>query len=165
MNQGIHGVDLFQYLLGPVKNVKGRVATLFHSIEVEDTAVAMLEFESGALGVLEASTCAYPGFAREIEIHGDSGYVILKEDHMEKMMINDEEISSPRDVSCETAHDPTKLNCEGHARQIGNLLSAIRGEGELVVDGKEGRKALEIIEKIYRSSQDGAVGASPDDVH
>ena len=71
------------------------------------------------------------------------------------MMINGEEVFPPRDVSCETANDPTKLNCEGHARQIGNLLSAIRGEGELSVDGKEGRKALEIIEKIYLSSETG----------
>ena len=155
MNQGIHGIDLLQYLLGPVKEVSGRISTLCHNIEVEDTAVATIEFDSGALAIIEASTATYPGFARKLEIHGNQGYVILKEDRIESMMINGTEIPTECKYVAEsgngTANDPSKLTSDGHKRQIENLISAIRGEASLLVDCHEGKKAIEIIEKIYSS--------------
>src|SRR5262249_25012586 len=70
INQAIHTVDLLLWLCGPVTRVVGKAATRFHRIEVEDTAVAILEFASGALATLEATTCAYPGRPRRIEISG-----------------------------------------------------------------------------------------------
>ena len=150
MNQGIHGVDLLEYIVGPVREVTGKARTLSHKIEVEDTAVAMLEFENGALGVIEASTCAYPGFERRIEIHGDKGYVLLRDNKIEKMMVNGEELSA--DVTdTGTSRDPAALNCEMHRRQIQNLLAAIRGEEALVVDAREGRKVIRVIEAVYRA--------------
>ena len=150
MNQGIHGVDLLEYIVGPVRDVTGKARTLSHKIEVEDTAVAMLEFENGALGVIEASTCAYPGFERRIEIHGDKGYVLMRDNKIEKMMVNGEEISAEV-TDAGTSRDPAALHCEMHRRQIQNLLAAIRGEEALVVDAREGRKAIRLIETIYRS--------------
>ncbi|MBQ8341674.1 MAG: Gfo/Idh/MocA family oxidoreductase [Clostridia bacterium] len=150
MNQGIHGVDLLEYIVGPVREVTGKARTLSHKIEVEDTAVAMLEFENGALGVIEASTCAYPGFERRIEIHGDKGYVMLRDNKIEKMMVNGEEISAEV-TDTGTSRDPAALNCEMHRRQIQNLLAAIRGEEALVVDAREGRKAIRVIEAVYRT--------------
>jgi predicted dehydrogenase len=92
MNQGIHGVDLMQYIMGGVKNVSGKIGTLCHSVEVEDTAVATVEFNNGALGVIVASTCAYPGFDRKLEIHGEKGYAILTENNLEKLMIDGKDI-------------------------------------------------------------------------
>src|SRR5262249_35564807 len=83
MNQAIHTVDLLLWLCGPVTRVSGRTATQFHQIEVEDTAVAWLEFKSGALGTLEASTCAYPGRPRRIEISGSNGTAALVGDHLD----------------------------------------------------------------------------------
>lgn len=152
MNQGIHGVDLLEYIVGPVKEVTGKVKTLSHKIEVEDTAVAMLEFENGALGVIEASTCAYPGFERRLEIHGDRGYVLLKNNQIKEMTVNGEKVLIDAPVShMNTASDPTNLSCEMHRRQIQNLLAAIRGEEPLVVDASEGRKAIRLIETIYQA--------------
>ena len=150
MNQGIHGVDLLEYIVGPIKAVTGKARTLSHRIEVEDTAVAMLEFENGALGVIEASTCAYPGFERRIELHGDKGYIMLKNNQIEKMMVNGEEFSAEV-ADAGTSSDPGALHCEMHRRQIQNLLAAIRGEEELVVDANEGRKAIRVIEAVYRA--------------
>ena len=112
--------------------------------------MAMLEFENGALGVIEASTCAYPGFERRIEIHGDKGYVMLRDNKIEKMMVNGEEISAEV-TDTGTSRDPAALNCEMHRRQIQNLLAAIRGEEALVVDAREGRKAIRVIEAVYRT--------------
>src|SRR5207247_2605079 len=57
MNQAIHNVDLLLWMMGPVRQLCGFTATLAHErIEVEDTAVACLQFESGALGVIQATT-------------------------------------------------------------------------------------------------------------
>jgi predicted dehydrogenase len=150
MNQGIHGIDLLQYLMGPVKDVLGQTGTLFHHIEVEDTAVAAIRFESGALGVIEASTCAYPGFERRIELHGDQGYVILSEDRIEKLMVRGEEVIVPAyPKTIRTARDPRTLDCELHKKQMEHFLSAIRGETPLLMDAREGRRAIELIERIY----------------
>lgn len=149
MNQGIHGVDLLEYIVGNIKDVKGRIRTLVHDIEVEDTAVAILDFECGALGTIEASTCAYPGFERKIEIHGDNGYVILVENNIQKLMINGKEQLIDKIEIAKTASDPSALQSEMHKIQIENLLKAIAGEEELLIDCYEGVKAIRVIEKIY----------------
>ena len=153
MNQGIHGIDLLEYLVGPIKTARGKIATLFHKIEAEDTAVATVEFEHGALGVIEGSTCAYPGFERRIEIHGDAGYVILRESSIEKLMIRGEKIAvDVKTPGVNTAADPSALQSRNHRRQIANLLAAVEGKEKLLVDCREGKKAVRVIESIYRSS-------------
>ncbi|MBQ8173954.1 MAG: Gfo/Idh/MocA family oxidoreductase [Clostridia bacterium] len=153
MNQGIHGIDLLEYLVGPIKAACGKIATLCHDIEVEDTAVATVEFESGALGLIEGSTCAYPGFERRIEIHGDEGYVILRETLIEKLMIGGREVSvESLGGKAGTASDPTALGCHNHRMQMENLLAAIEGREKLLVDCREGKKAIRVIESIYHSS-------------
>lgn len=151
MNQGIHGIDLIEYIMGPVKDVKGKTGTLVHNIEAPDTAVAILEFQSGVLGVIESSTCAYPGFSRRLKIQGDMGYVVLKENNIEKLMINGEKIIDKVQAEqiVKTAKDPTKMPCGLHLLQLQNFVRAIRGEEELLVDGNEGKKAVKMIEKIY----------------
>ena len=76
MNQGIHTVDLLLWLLGPVGERHGPSATRLHKIEVEDTAAALLEFANGALGTVEATTAAFPGFPRRIEVTGTKGSLV-----------------------------------------------------------------------------------------
>src|SRR5438552_6163526 len=82
INQGIHTVDLLLWLLGDVVRVQARTGTLLHKIEAEDTAVAILEFASGALGLFQASTAAYPGYPRRVELSGSEGTVILEHDRI-----------------------------------------------------------------------------------
>jgi UDP-N-acetyl-2-amino-2-deoxyglucuronate dehydrogenase len=89
MNQGIHTVDLLQWIFGPVHRVFARTAAKLHDIEVEDTAVAVLEFESGALGTLEAATSAYPGYSRRIELTGANGTLILDGDALSAIDLHD----------------------------------------------------------------------------
>src|SRR6185436_18365935 len=80
MNQAIHTVDLVQWLYGPVARVSATVATRVHDIEVEDTAAAVLDFTSGAIGVIEATTSLFPGYPRRIEVTGSEGTVIVEGD-------------------------------------------------------------------------------------
>ncbi|HEY4025894.1 MAG TPA: Gfo/Idh/MocA family oxidoreductase, partial [Candidatus Dormibacteraeota bacterium] len=79
MNQGVHYTDLLQWMMGPVDRVFARCATATHErIEVEDVAVALLHFASGAVGVLEASTAVYPGLSERLEVTGTGGTVIIE---------------------------------------------------------------------------------------
>src|ERR1700716_2944083 len=82
INQGVHTVDLLLWLFGDVVRVQARTATLLHEIEAEDSAAAILEFGSGALGILHVTTAAYPGSPRRIEITGTEGTVILEHDQI-----------------------------------------------------------------------------------
>src|SRR5918999_1171810 len=80
MNQAIHTVDLVQWMFGPVARVSAAVATRVHKIEVEDTAAAVIEFTSGAIGTIEAATSLYPGYPRRLEVTGSKGTVILEDE-------------------------------------------------------------------------------------
>jgi len=153
INQGIHGIDLLEYIMGPIKNLKSKIKTLSHAIEVEDTAVALLEFENGALGVIEASTCAYPGFDRRIQIHGDKGYVILEENRIVKILVNGVKTKIKIEDSVSTANDPTTMPSFLHELQIKNFIYAIQGKEELLIDQYEGKKAIRVIDEIYRSAK------------
>ena len=79
MNQSIHNIDLLQYLAGPVTQIMGRTATLAHTMQTEDTAAALLTFQSGALGVIQGATSCWPGDPARVELHGDRGTIIIEE--------------------------------------------------------------------------------------
>ena len=152
MNQGVHGVDLLQYVLGGVKKVVGATKTLIHDIEVEDTAVAIVEFTNGALGTIVASSCAYPGFERTIKIQGSNGYVILTENKISKIMLNGVESSETEAIKSISASDASKLDGDYHKIQLTNFINAVNGKEPLLIDASEGKKAIEIIEKIYKTN-------------
>jgi predicted dehydrogenase len=133
MNQGIHTVDLVQWLLGPVARVTGRTATRLHAIEVEDTAVALLEFANGAMGTIEATTAAFPGFPRRIEITGTKGSLV-HEDPPRPAVVGD---ATP------------------HRRVLEDFIDALGSGRKPACDGVEGRRSVALIEAIYRSSKSG----------
>ena len=151
MNQGIHGVDLISHLVGKIKNIQSTVRTLMHNIEVEDTAVAALEFECGALGVITASTATYPGFDREIRIFGTRGSIELREDRLVRVSIDGKEEKYDF-VSVGGAGSNTRLDYKGHARQILDFVRAVRGEEVDYINGREGSIAVGIIETVYKKS-------------
>lgn len=156
MNQGIHGVDVFRYLLGPVRRVQGAVRTLAHEIAVEDTAAAVLEFDSGALGILEGSTACAPGYPRIIEIHGTRGSVVLEEDAVLCWNIPTQcPLPVGEQAQNVASSDPSAIGVEGHQRQLQNFVRAILDGEPLLVDAASGRPALEVILGIYESSRTG----------
>jgi len=149
MNQGIHTVDLLLWLCGPVARVSGRTATRFHQIEVEDTAVAVIEFASGALATLEASTCVNPGRPRRIEIAGSRGTAILEGD---ELLSGDGRSAGPPPVN---AASPVVADVSGHRDVIADFMRAVRDHGRPSCDGREGRRSVALIEAIYESSRTG----------
>ena len=156
INQGIHGVDLLCYICGPVTAVTAKVKTLVHSIEVEDTVCALLEFENGALGTLEATTAIKPGYSRQLEVCGSDGSVVLEEDAVLRWDLPaDYPMPQKNDAVCGSANDPTAISYTGHLRQFENLIKAIRGEVPLLVDAAQGRIPLALILAIYESAKTG----------
>ena len=153
MNQGIHGVDILLYMAGNARVLCARNRTRHHNIEVEDVSLAMLEFECGAMGVIEATTCSNPGFSRRLEITGTEGSVVLVENRIEKLIIGGESLVDDAGASeVGTASDPTAMDCRLHALQIANFIDAIRAGRPLAVTPADGRRAVALIEDIYRFS-------------
>lgn len=159
MTQGIHSVDLLRWVMGPVKSVQAKMGTISHKgIEVEDTVVAALRYTNGALGVIEASTGVYPGYPAQVQVHGSKGSAILEGEKIVEWNIEGEEAFAEEVKDSQvkmTASDPTGFSIEGHYRQYCDIVNAIRENREPLVNGEEGRKALELILAIYESAKSG----------
>ncbi len=154
MNQGIHGIDLMLYIMGDADLLYAKTNTAFHNIEVEDTAVAMLKFQNGAYGTLDASTCAFPGHARRLEIIGSEGCAILHENHLERLVVKGETlVNGYTEPTVSTASDPMSMQHGLHMLQLTNFVRAIRGEERLLMDAGQGKRAVKLIEEIYRFSE------------
>jgi len=155
MNQGIHTVDLLLYLLGDVTRVQAATATALHDIESEDTCVATLEFANGGLGVLQATTAAYPGYPRRVEITGSEGTVRLEHDRIVsadlRNPVAEEREETPRDQNA-SASSPVVSDVRGHQRIIEDFLQSVRTGRAPVCDGEEGRRSLALVEAIYRAA-------------
>jgi predicted dehydrogenase len=150
--------------MGPVTEVQAFTATLAHDrIEVEDVATATLRFASGALGVIEATTAAFPGYLKRIELHGSEGSAVLEEEDIKawdfaKKLRSDAAVHRQMACSKSTgggAADPAAIGHHGHTMQIQDFVDAIRKDRVPAVDGPEGRKSIEIILAIYQSAKTG----------
>jgi predicted dehydrogenase len=155
MNQGVHGIDLIIHLMGPVKRLSGYCRRMVRNIPVEDTAVALLEFENGALGVLEGTTSVTPGEGCRVEISGDNGTIILSGDTITKWAIEGEEEEEAEAETEGTASDSTAITATGHVQHVGDLCDAIINDREPEIPGSEARRAIEVIKAIYKSSREG----------
>ncbi|MDD4125049.1 MAG: Gfo/Idh/MocA family oxidoreductase [Eubacteriales bacterium] len=156
MNQGIHGVDLLQYLAGQIKSVFAFSKTLSRKIEVEDTLCASIEFDSGAIGVIQATTSVYPGYPRRIEINGDKGSVCIEETAMTRMDIagNSAEDLTFRPSFASGASVAMNISNDYHTLQISDFIDAVKEKRKPAVDVREGRKAVDAILAIYKSARE-----------
>jgi predicted dehydrogenase len=156
MNQSIHMIDYLLALMGAVTQVTGYADHLGHDIEAEDTAVAILRFKNQALGTIYGSTASFPGQFRRLQITGTEGTVIQEEDSFKVWEFRHETeedagirrkfggIHSGGGVS-----DPAAIPYENHTRNIAAFLKAIETNSPFAIDGREARKAVELILKIY----------------
>jgi UDP-N-acetyl-2-amino-2-deoxyglucuronate dehydrogenase len=157
INQGIHTVDLMQWMFGPVSSVAAAVATRVHDIEVEDTAAAVLTFASGALGVIEAATSVFPGYARRLELTGSEGTMIIEQDSLVAANLRDG--AGPAidiaDGGSSPAATATVSDATPHQRVIEDFIDAVRTGRAPACDAREGRRSVAIVEAVYRSAREG----------
>lgn len=156
MNQGIHTVDLLLWLFGSVTRVRGAAATRLHRIEAEDTAAAVLEFESGALGVIEAATSVYPGYARRIEVSGSEGTMVLEDDRLTQIDLRTTDRAlTPSFFASGSATSPVVADASHHRRVFEDFIRAIETNGAPACDAREGRRSVAVVEAIYASARSG----------
>ena len=157
INQAVHTLDLMLWLVGDVARVQARTATVLHTIEAEDTVDASFEFTSGAVGSLQATTAAFPGYPRRLEITGTEGTVILEQDRIVGVNLK----NAPAGVrACAPSQDmestssPTVSDVSGHQTIFQDFIWAIQKDGTPVCDGHEGRRSIALVERIYRSARE-----------
>jgi UDP-N-acetyl-2-amino-2-deoxyglucuronate dehydrogenase len=172
MNQSIHTIDLLQWFAGPIAELHAFAGNLIHQrIEVEDTAVAIVKYGSGALGTITGSTAMWPGQALEIHLAGENGSVRLRGSDIVQWDFADQQSSdarirrrfapAPQQAQKGGAADPQAISFEGHRKQFENFVRCLRGKDTLLVDGPEARKAVEIILGIYASARSGKTVTLP----
>ena len=162
INQASHNLDLLLYINGDVSEVHAYAGTMTHNIEVEDTLCAALKFANGSFGTIEVSTSCNPGFPRRIEFTGSKGKVTIEEDSITRWdfvepIPEDEDIRSQicGKVESFSGSSPSNLAITGHTEQVSALADAVLNGTPLTMDGREGRRAVELICAIYESVRSG----------
>lgn len=166
MNQAIHNVDLLLWMMGPAKQVVGFAERLAHErIEVEDTCVACIRFASGAMGVIEATTSVHPGYPKTIAVHGDKGSAVIEQDdvlrwdfspELEQDQVIRQRFAQKVGASGGSS-DPSAISHVGHTKQLTDFVQAIQSGKAPMVDGREGRRAVEVILAVYESAAAGKI--------
>jgi predicted dehydrogenase len=163
INQAIHGIDLLQWFAGmPAEVFSWNTRRVHTAIEAEDTATASLRYPGGALGTIETTTAAWPGWQRRIELCGELGSAALEDDHITRWDFRtaapgDEAIRAQKDSAAlgSGASEPGAISFEGHRRQIQDLIEAVRENRPVAIDGHEARKAVALIRGLYASAERG----------
>jgi predicted dehydrogenase len=168
MNQSIHYIDLLQYIMGPVEEVFAYCTTRAHTnIEVEDIGVATVRFASGAVGIIEGNTAAFPGYYARLDIYGSDGSVVIINDKIQNWNLKCEGVTEADfgNIQAEDTYSNSGAikgwaSTPGvwhtsHLRQIADVVAAIKGGTSPKITGEEGLKPLSIILAIYASARTG----------
>ncbi|MDD2261985.1 MAG: Gfo/Idh/MocA family oxidoreductase [Clostridia bacterium] len=153
MNQGIHGIDMLLFLIGETKNIYGYIRTLTHKIEVEDNAVAVIEFKDGSLGTITASTSMNPAQNKTIEINGTKGTILIEEDRIRRLYIENEEDYTAEDITMGDSPASHIIKATGHIKQLTDFTQALLEGREPYVSLEDGMRAVDLITSVYSSSK------------
>ncbi len=154
INQAIHTIDLLRWMMGPVASAFAmKKALRYPQIEAEDTLIGNLQFANGALGAVVATTSVKPGFKRRLEISGEHGTIILDGDAISVWDIEGEswEPGTAEQIT-DGSSNPAAISTEGHRRQIEDMMQAVIENRELIINGHEGRKSLEVVTALYQAA-------------
>jgi len=157
INQAVHTVDLLLWLFGDVVSVQAGSRTALHEIEAEDTLVALLEFSSGALGVLQAATSVFPGYPRRLELTGSEGTVIIEHDRLVAADLRNPpaDSQSQGDDTNSSASSPVVSDVRGHQAVLEDFLRAMATGVDPCCSGLEGRRSIVLMEAIYTACRTG----------
>ncbi len=171
MNQGIHYVDMIQWIMGGVKSVQAQIRTAAHDIEVEDTANVLVEYRNGAVGVIQGSTATFPGMAERLEVHGTFGSVVIEADRIKVWRVDSEAANdgSPygagvtqqptpkvhlHDVNINlTSEDATTKWGNQHQLQLTDFVQAVADNRDPYLTGEMSLEPLKVVLAIYESAR------------
>jgi len=158
MNQAVHHIDMLSWFMGNAETVRSMAATRLVKIEAEDTGVAVIRYNSGALGVLEATTATRPkDLEGSISILGERGSVVIGGFFMNQLVTWNFADTQPIDevVFEKYGKNPPEF---GHnlAEYLRGVVTSLKTKKAALVDGLEGRKSLELITALYESIENDA---------
>ncbi len=157
INQGIHTIDLLQWLMGDVDTIYGQTDIFTHkNIEGEDNAVAVLRYKNGAIGVIEGSTSVQPAQSRRIELHGKKGSVIIDDNNVEIKIESQQNSWTTEENETKSSGASSPLagfSIEPHKKQFEAIVDAINTDSTPPVSGEESLKSLAVVLAIYESSK------------
>lgn len=162
MNQCTHGIDLLQWMMGEdAVRVQAQTRRFLRPIEAEDFGAAIVEFKSGAIGIIEGSADIYPKNLNEtLSLFGDTGSVVIGGLAVNKIeawrFADTDKVGDTEDkVLNPNEKDPPTVYGFGHSALYKDFIEAIAQNREPLVSGRAGKKALEIILAIYKSQKTG----------
>ena len=157
-NQASHHVDLLEWMMGEVESVFAKSKTALVEIEAEDTAVVVLKFRNGALGLIEATTAIRPkDLEGSISVLGETGSVEIggfavnemKTWNFSNQQVGDDEVLEKYSVN------PPNVYGFGHQAYYEHVVDCLKNNSSQLVDGLQGRRSLELINAIYESIETG----------
>jgi UDP-N-acetyl-2-amino-2-deoxyglucuronate dehydrogenase len=154
INQGIHGVDLLTWIAGPVRRVTGHARHLCHAIEADDTTVAVCEYESGALGVIECATSVTPRQGDWLEFHGEGGSILLENYRIHRWQVDGVETGEPHPEELMLPGADKGVDV-GHFLQIQDMADAVRAGRGPLIRGEDALHSLAVVQAIYESERSG----------
>lgn len=160
MNQGVHTIDLMQWLMGDIESITSQMGIYNHDIKTEDMTASLIKFKSGAVATFVSTTCAYPGLGTGIKLYGTKGSVENDADELLLWKIKDQPEGEEEELlkkysgnGSATALDPTL--CMGHDSMVEDVIAAVRDNRPPQILPLEAIKSVRIIEAIYESARTG----------
>jgi UDP-N-acetyl-2-amino-2-deoxyglucuronate dehydrogenase len=140
------------WIAGPIRRVQGHARHLRHAIEADDTTIAVCEYASGALGVVQCTTSVYPRQRDRIELHGERGSILLEDYRIARWEVEGVEPGAPtaEELALPGADRGTSV---GHFLQIQDMVDAVREGREPVVTGEDALPSLAVIQAIYEAER------------
>jgi UDP-N-acetyl-2-amino-2-deoxyglucuronate dehydrogenase len=169
INQGIHTVDMLCAVMGPPRRVSALERSIAHDIEVEDVALATIEFSSGAVGTIESTTAFFSAASgptvanvvERLEIAGTKGSAVLNAGQLVHCSIATGDFPAPEAL----AATKNALPLEPFVQQYRDFVNAVRARREPAVTADDAIRALELISAIYESARTGKpveIGSCPE---
>ena len=162
--QASHHLDLLQWFMGPIEKLESYTATRVLNIEVEDTAVAIMRFKSGALGVFEATVASRPdNLEASLSLLGEKGTIILGGPAVNRIEYWRfvEEKQEDEMMGERFSNDVPNVYGYGHSPYLSHVTEAILENKKGLVEGEEGKKTVELLTAIYESAAMGGASAIP----
>ena len=168
MNQCIHNIDLLRWMMGDdIADVFAVTDRLGHGyLETEDFGAAIVHFKNGSYGIIEGTTNTYPKNLEEtLYLFGETGTIKIggkSVNRIEEWLFQDSAEDAEK-VKTEFSDDPPNIYGYGHNPLYADMVDAINRDRQPYVDAMAGRRALELVLAIYRSSQTGCKVSLPMD--
>lgn len=158
INQAIHAIDLLLWLAGVPSRVTAQIRTLNHQIEVEDCALASLQYKNGQLGLIQATSFSIPGYPERLEFYGTQGSAIYHkgQGRLEWHFRDAYKDHTDSSEGSSGAARPMDILPTAHIAQFKDFVQAINGNRAPSITGQDGRLSIELVEAIYRSSRKNA---------